>query len=157
MRIQGAFGYQGGSYDSAGRVEDSSSLGTYYANLSIANNLNSYVSHSLSLGREAQRGAFSNFTISHYVKYQANWDFLNSVNLGAWTSFEDIEESGGLFAQHFRYYTLGALCSLNVTSRIRLTFTYIFTKRVASDNEELEGNSLDFAENRVSLRLNYAF
>lgn len=157
LHVEGGFGFQGGNYDSSGTNEDSSSLGTYYANLSISNNLNSRLSHSISLGREAQRGAFSNFTVKNYIRYQTFWDVLHDVSLNAWTSFEDIDESGGLFAQHFRYFTLGASCSLRITSRISLSLTYAFTKRIASNDAEIQGSFLDFNENRVSLRLGYAF
>ncbi|MEO7863163.1 MAG: hypothetical protein ABIU05_22545, partial [Nitrospirales bacterium] len=68
LRVQGGFGYQGGNYDSVGAIEDTSSLGTYYANLSISNNPNSWFSHSISVGREAQSGAYSNFTVTKYVR-----------------------------------------------------------------------------------------
>ena len=157
LQVEGGFGFQGGNYDSGGSNEDASSLGTYYANLSISNNLNTRLSHSISLGREAQRGAFSNFTVNNYIRYQAVWDVLHDVSLNTWASFEDIDESGGIFAQHFRYFTLGASCSLRVTSRISLSLTYAFTKRIASNDPEVQGSFLDFSENRVSLRLSYAF
>ena len=157
LRVECGFGFQGGNYDSDGSNGDSSSLGTYYANLSISNNLNSRLSHSISLGREAQHGAYSNFTISNYIKYQIVLDVLHDISLNGWASFEDVDESGGLFAQHFRYFTLGASCSLSITSRINLSLTYAYTKRIASNDAEIQGSFLDFNENRVSLRLGYAF
>lgn len=157
LRVQGSVGYQGGEYDSGGAVGDSSNLGTYYASVSFSNNLNSHVSHSLSIGREAQQGAFSNFTISNYVRYQINLDLIRGVGMGAWASFEDTEESGGLFASHFQNYTFGASCSLSLTKRINLTLAYTFAKRVATDGPETQSDFLDYAENRVSLRIGYAF
>ena len=157
LAIQGGLGYQGGEYDSTAQIGDSSALGTYYANLSISNNLNSRFSHSLSFGRQAQRGAFSNFTVTNYVRYQTNWDFIRGLNLNTWASFEDIDESGGLFAQHFHYLTLGASCSLNVSAHISLSISYIFTKRVATTDSNLQTDFLDFTENRISLRIGYAF
>ena len=157
LRVEGGFGFQGGNYDSDGNNGDSSSLGIYYANLSISNNLNSRISHSISLGREAQHGAFSNFTINNYIKYRMVWDVLHDISLNGWASFEDVDESGGLFAQHFRYFALGASCSLSITSRITLSLTYAYTKRLASNDAETQGSFLDFNENRVSLRLGFAF
>lgn len=157
LHIQAGLGYQGGQYDSSGGVEDSSSLGTYYGNIAVVNSLNSRLSHSLSVGREAQRGAFSNFTVSNYVKYQTVWSIIDQVNLNSWASYEDIDESGGLFAQHFCYFSLGISCSLNLSSRIGLSLAYTLTKRTAFDDLQVRGGSLDFTENRISLHLGYAF
>jgi hypothetical protein len=84
-------------------------------------------------------------------------DVLHDISLNGWASFEDVDESGGLFAQHFRYFTLGASCSLSITSRINLSLTYAYTKRIASNDAEIQGGFLDFNENRVSFRLGYAF
>lgn len=157
VRLQGSFGYQGGSYDNGGAIKDNSSLGTFYANFSVANNLNSHFNHSLSFGEQSQAGAFSNFTETKYVTYQAQWDLINGVNLGANISFQDVQESGGLFAEHFRNLSAGIYCSLNLTKRISLSLAYTYTKRHAiGDSASLLGD-LDFNENRVSLHMGYAF
>lgn len=157
LRIRTSFGYQGGDYGSGGRVGDSSSLGTYYASITLSNNLNSHISHSLSIGREAQQGSFSNFTVSNYIKYQVNWNLSSLVGFNSWASFEDIDESGGLFAEHFQYYSIGAACSLSLSSHISLSLRYAYSRRMALSNGNDTNGPLDFAENRISLSIGYAF
>lgn len=157
LRIRGSFGYQGGDYGSSGHIGDSSSLGTYYTTITLFNNLNSHISHSLSVGREAQQGSFSNFTVNNYLKYQANWNLVSSVGFNGWASFEDIDESGGLFAQHFQYYSTGAACSFSLSSHTSLSLTYAYSRRLTLSNGNNNNGILDFTENRISLSIGYAF
>ncbi len=157
LHLRASAGYQTGSYDNGGAVQDNSSLGTYYANVAISNNLNSHFNHSLSFGREAQVGAFSNFTTTEYVSYSAQFDLINGVSMGASASFQDIQESGGLFAEHFQTFSVGIYCGLNLTKRITLSLGYTFTKRSAPNEQGSQAGSLDYDENRVSLHMGYAF
>ena len=158
LRLQASAGYQGGDYEMTGRVGDNSSLGTYYANVSISNNLNPYFNHQLSFGRESQNGAFSNFTEVNYVRYQANWDVIRLASLGFFASFEDVDESGGLFAQHLRNYSVGLRSAFQLTKHIYISLAYEFTKREATGGQSLpNGIDLDFDENRFSIRLGYTF
>lgn len=158
LRVQASVGYQGGTYESGGKVGDNSSLSTYYANVSISNNLNPHFFHDLSLGREAQNGAFSNFTLVNYVRYHASWDVIRMASLGFYASFEDVDESGGFFAQHLRNYSVGVRSAFQLTKHIYISLAYDFTKRVGDGGKIFEnGDGLDFDENRFSIRLGYTF
>jgi hypothetical protein len=162
ISMQGAFGYQGGSYDSGGRTGDTSELGSYFANVSIHNNLNPKFSHTLSIGHQAEQGVVSNFTESNYVHYHAGWDVIRKVSLGFFASFVDAKESGGLFAEHIRYYTIGLSAGLQLTQKAFVSLVYQFTKRETLTDETqpmdlTAERNLAFAENRVSLHLGYAF
>ena len=158
LNLQVAGGYQGGSYDSSGSNGDSSNMGSYYANVSISNNLNRYYSHSLSFGHQAQRGTVSNFVETDYVRYSAGWDVIHPVRLGLFVSFEDVKESGGIFAQHLRQYSAGVSCGCQLTKHIALTLSCEFTKREPVGGSAPSGNdSLAFDENRASLRIGYTF
>jgi hypothetical protein len=162
LSMQGAFGYQGGSYGSGGQTGDTSELGSYFANLSIHNNLNPKFSHSLSIGHQAEQGVVSNFTESNYVHYQASWDVIRKVGLGFFASFVDAKESGGLFAEHIRYYAIGLSAGLQLTQKVFVSLVYQYTKRESLTDEsqpmDFTGDTnLAFAENRVSLHLGYSF
>ena len=158
LRVQASAGYQGGSYESGGRVGDNSTLGTYYANVGISNNLNPHFNHDLSFGRESQNGAFSNFTLVNYVRYHANWDVIRMASLGFYASFEDVDESGGFFAQHLRSYAVGVRSAFQLTKHIYISLAYDFTKRDGDGGKLFEnGVGLDFDENRFSIRLGYTF
>jgi hypothetical protein len=158
LRLQASVGYQGGDYKSGGLVGDNSSLGSYFVNISISNALNTLFHHSLSFGHEAQGGAASNFTEVNYIRYQANWDLIRMVSLGASTSFEDINESGGLFAQHFRFYSFGVHCGFRLTKHITISLGYELTKRESTGGGEMiDGGDLSFTENRISIHAGYAF
>ncbi len=158
LRFQASVGYQSGTYGDSGSVEDRSSLGTYYASVSIANDLNSYVRHSLTLGRQSQGGSFSNFAVSNYAKYQINWDLIRGFNFGGTVSFEDIEESGGLFAEHFQNCSIGIYAGVQLSKHINLGLQYVFSKRYVVGGEGGgQADLLDYTENRVSLNLGYTF
>ena len=157
LRIQASAGYQGGSYDNSGSVGDSSALGTFFASVRIANELNSHISHSLAIGRQSKQGSVSNFAVTNYVRYYIGWDLVRGVNIGANASFEDIEESGGLFAAHFRSFALGISCSTQLTKRITLSLTYAFTTRYVIDDTGPQNSLLDYDENRISLYMGYTF
>ena len=156
-RVQASAGYQIGDYGNNGNNEDASSLGGYYTNISIANELNSRLRHSLTFGHESQPGSISNYAINNYVRYQLNWDLVRGVNLGATASFEDIDESGGLFAEHFRNYSFGVYCGFMVTKHINISLLYAYAKRSALSESKSQGDPLDYAENRISLHLGYSF
>jgi hypothetical protein len=160
--MEGAFGYQGGVYDSNGQTGDESDLGSYFFNVGFHNNLNLQFRHSLSFGHQAEQGVASNFTESNYVRYQASWDVIRKVSLGFFASFVDAAESGGLFAEHFRYYEFGLTAGFQVTQKIGASLTYQFTKREtlsdeAQPTDSIFGRGSAFAENRISLHLAYAF
>ena len=162
LSMQGAFGYQGGSYGSGGQTGDTSELGSYFANVSIHNNLNPRFSHSLSIGHQAEQGVASNFTESNYVHYQAGWDVIRKVSFGFFASFVDAKESGGLFAEHIRYYAFGLSAGFQLTQKASVSILYQFTKRETLNNEIqpvdfAPETNLAFAENRVSLHLGYTF
>ena len=162
LSMQGAFGYQGGSYDSGSQTGDTSELGSYFANVSIHNNLNPWFSHSLSFGHQAEQGVVSNFTESNYVHYQAGWDVIRKVNLGFFASFVDAKESGGVLAEHIHYYVFGLSAGLQLTEKLVVSLVYQFTKRETLTDESqptdlTADTNLAFNENRVSLHLGYAF
>jgi hypothetical protein len=162
LSMQGAFGYQGGSYGSGGRTGDTSELGSYFVNVGIYNNLNPWFSHSLSIGHQAEQGVVSNFTESNYVHYQAGWDVIRKVNFGLFASFVDAKESGGVLAEHIHYYVFGVSAGLQLTQKLFASLIYQFTKRetLADESQQMDLTShsdLAFNENRVSLHFGYAF
>jgi hypothetical protein len=154
--MQGAFGYQGGSYGSGGQTGDTSELGTYFANLSIHNNLNPKFSHSLSIGHQAEQGVASNFTESNYVHYQAGWDVIRKVGLSFFASFEDAKESGGLFAEHFSLLYDWLECEFSTHAEgVRESQLPVYEARNLDRRKPTDGfdadTNLAFNENRVSL------
>jgi hypothetical protein len=160
LNIRGAFGYQGGTYDSNGVTGDTSDLGSYFANVDLQNNLNLYFVHSLAFGHQAELGVVSNFTETNYVHYQASWDVIRKVNLGFFALYEDAKESGGLFAEHFRYYAVGLNAGLQVTPKIAVSLGYQFSKRETTDDGQTNSSAnigLAFTENRITLHVNYGF
>lgn len=157
LSVQASFGFQGGEYESTGSVKDSSTLSAYYASVGVANNLNSQFRHSLSFGQESQRGSFSNYTLSKYLRYQASWDLIQGVRLGASAAFQDIKESGGIFAEHFRNMSFGMYCGLNVTAHISFSLAYTYTRRYSMEQGGPNQGLLDYDENRVALHIGYAF
>ena len=152
-----AGGYQGSNFDGGGLTQDSSNIDGYYANLSIIHTLNNYFSHRVALGHEAQLGTLSNFTTVNYVRYSWNWDVLNRVSVGGDGSFEDAQESGGIFAEDIQRYTAGIYLSYALTKKLGVGMHYRYTKRDSTGGSVLGGSSLDYYENRVGVDFHYSF
>ena len=96
-------GYQFASFDQGGNVDqgvynpgdtvdglpangtfgDRYSLSTFYYSVTLNNRLNAYLTHSLSLGREADLGLVSNYVKVDYIRYNIAWRALSNLTIGA--------------------------------------------------------------------------
>jgi hypothetical protein len=151
-------GYQVGSFGSGGTTEDTSSLGTYYADLSIAHDLNAYFQYSLSLGHNAQLGTLSNFVETNSISANATWKISSRTTLAADASVDDAGESGGIYAQHFQYYTFGLSTGWTLSRMISMNVYYRFYLREAGDPPAVEGaSSLSYYENQVGVGFQVTF
>jgi hypothetical protein len=151
-------GYQVGSFGSGGTTQDNSSLGSYYADLSIAHDLNAYFQYSLSLGHNAQLGTLSNFVETNSISGRATWKISSRTTLAADASVDDSGESGGIYAQHFQYYTFGLSTGWSLSRVISMNVYYRFYLRDAGAPPAVEGaSSLSYYENQVGVGFQVTF
>ena len=92
LRLGG--GYQGMNFDGNGASGDLSNYSGWYANVTVAQRLNQYWSHSLSAGHEARLGLEVNFAEYTYVRYLAQWQINPRLNASIEGFVENANESG---------------------------------------------------------------
>lgn len=92
LRLSG--GYQGMSFDGNGASGDQTDYSGWYANVTVAQRLNQYWSHSLSAGHEARLGLEVNFSEYTYARYLAQWQINPRLNASIEGFVEKANESG---------------------------------------------------------------
>ena len=122
VRLAG--GYQAMDFDQSGTSGDTTQYGGWYGNVTVAQRLNQYWSHSLSAGHEARLGLEVNFSEYTYARYLAQWR-INPRLVASLEGFAENANESGTAAQNsedaFRWgaganftYRLGNKLSLEV-------------------------------------------
>jgi hypothetical protein len=151
LRLSG--GYQGMHFDGNGTSGDLSNYGGWYGNLSLAQRLNQYWSHSLSVGREARLGLDVNFTEYSFVRYEATWRVNSRLNAGFEAFGEDANESGTALQDSEHSHRWGGAASLTwkLGNKISVAVRYQFVKK----DSDLDLRS--YYQNLGTLTINYDF
>jgi hypothetical protein len=151
LRLSG--GYQNMQFDNNGTSGDTTNYGGWYGSLSVAQRLNQYWSHSLTLGHEARIGLDVNFTEYTYVRYQANWRINTRLNASIDGFYEVANESGTALQDSEDSHRWGGGLSLTwqLGSKIALALRYQYVKK----DSDLVLRS--YYQNDATLTLNYAF
>jgi hypothetical protein len=158
INVDASAGYQGGNFSSGGQTQDNSSMGSYYASLGISHDLNRFIQQTLSLSHEAQLGTMSNFVTTNTVDYSASWNITDGITLAANGSASNAQESGGIYAQDFDYYTIGLSTSLALSRKLNLNMFYRYTRRAAGSPPPVKGATpLDYYEDELGFILQYTF
>jgi hypothetical protein len=151
LRLTG--GYQGMHFDDNGTSGDVSNFSGWYGVLSVAQRLNQYWSHSLSLGREARIGLDVNFTEFTYARYQANWRVNTRLNAGIEGFYERADESGTALqdSEDSHRWGGGLLFNWQLGKKLALALRYQYVKK----DSDLALRS--YYQNVGTLTLNYDF
>ena len=119
-------GYQDMSFERNGTRFDRSNFASWYANLSAAQRITQYISHTFSVGREARLGLGVNFTDYVFARYAATWR-MNDIMTWNFDAFiEDARDSGAVAAgaEHAFRYGGGAGLSFRLSGRTALGLRY---------------------------------
>jgi hypothetical protein len=92
LRIGG--GYQAMNFDQRGTSGDVTDFGGWYGNITLAQRVNQYWSHSLSAGHEARLGLEVNFSEYTYARYLAQWQINPRLTASIEGFVEGANESG---------------------------------------------------------------
>jgi len=151
LRISG--GYQDMSFDGSGTNGDRSNFGSWYANLSAAQRLTQYLSHTLTVGREARLGLSVNFADYVFARYAATWRMNDMWTWGFEAFVEDARESGGaaLSAEHAFRWGGGASLGIKLSSRTSLGLRYSYV------NKDSDLALRSYYQNSATLSLGYQF
>ncbi len=104
--------------------EDESDLSDFYYSVTVSNQLNSRISHSLSFGREAALNITSNFVAADYINYGMSIVAWKGSRLSLSAYFEDASASGGALAQDTQQFGFDAHLQHRLSSRVALGFGY---------------------------------
>lgn len=129
LRVSG--GYQGMAFDGGGTSGDTTDFNGWYATVAIAQRLNQYWSHSLSIGHEARLGLSVNFAEYTFVRYVADWRINSRLNAGIEAFAEDANESGDgeLLSEHAFRWGIGASVSRRLGNNVNLSLRYRFVDK----------------------------
>ncbi len=150
-RLRGAVGWQGLNFDSGGDNGDFDDHDDYYANLSISNRLNQFITHSLELGHEASLGLNTNFIVSDFIRYSADFDIIQNMTLNLQVGYSQNNESGGIFEDDHNLYYVSLGARYKIGERTNLAASYTFNQRDANR----DGFGYDQNIFRISLQYNY--
>ncbi len=124
-------GYQSMTFDHSGTSTDRSNFASWYANLSAAQRITQYLSHTLSVGREARLGLGVNFTDYVFARYSAIWR-MNDIMTWNFDAFiEDARDSGAVAtsAEHAFRWGGGAGLTFRISSRTSLGLRYNYVDK----------------------------
>lgn len=135
-----AAGYQNFSFDSAplrfsGTLQppfntfflntgDQSNLSDFYYSLTLTNQLNSRLSHSLSIGHESALNVNSNYVTADYVNYGMSIIAWRGSKITLSGYLENARQSGGVFAQDLLQYGFDLYVSHKLTSKAQIGVGY---------------------------------
>ena len=151
LKVSG--GYQDMSFDANGSSRDRNSFGGWYANISAAQRLTQYLSHTLTAGREARLGLTVNYADYVFARYAAIWR-MNPTMTWTFDAFiEDAKESGGaaVSAEHAFRWGGGAALAWRIANRTTLGLRYSYV------NKDSDLALRSYYQNSGTLTLNYQF
>ena len=164
-------GYQFASFDSGGTVDrgfynafdfvdglpttgtytDRYSLSTFYWSATLNNRINAYLTHSLSLGREADLGLISNYVKVDYIRYNIAWRVLSNVTLAGDLFYDHDVESGGPFDERINRYGGDISLGYQFNRHLSAAAHYAYIKK------DSDADLRNYYQNRVGLDVDYHF
>jgi Outer membrane protein beta-barrel domain len=151
LRISG--GYQNMNFERNGSNGDRSNHGGWYGNLTVAQRVTQYLSHSLTLGHEAVLGLSVNFAEYDFARYAATWRMNPTWTWGFDAFVEDANESGGpaLSAEHAFRWGAGVSLAWQIANRTTLGLRYQYV------DKESDLALRSYYQNSTTISLTYHF
>ena len=152
-KLRVSAGYQDMSFDGNGTNGDRNNFASWYANLSAAQRLTQYLSHTLTVGREARLGLEVNFTDYVFARYSAIWRMNDLMTFGFDAFVEDAQDSGSAaqFAERAFRWGGGASLGFQISSRTSLGLRYNYV------NKDSDLAARSYIQNAGTLSVNYKF
>lgn len=122
-----------------------------YANFGFTHELNAFITHELTVGREATLGVNSNFIDLFYVRHTAKWEIINDVELITRLFYEEGKESGVFNAEDSTRY--GA----SIGASYQFAPTWILSGQYSFIRKESNLDLRDYEQNRFVLGITYQF
>ena len=151
MRLSG--GWQAMNFDGSGTTGDTSNYNGWYGSLTIAQRLNQYWTHSLSVGHEARLGLEVNYSEYDYARYLSQWQINPRLSAGFEVFIENDNESGTAAQNSELSRRWGA--GLSLTWRLGSKLSADLHYRYVDKNSDLALRN--YYQNSISVDLKYTF
>lgn len=148
-QVRASVGYVAYFFDSNATSTNQSTADAFYADVAFKQRVNSWLSHTLTVGRQLQSGDYSDTIDTFYVRYDAQWGIFRYANVNSFLSYERVEQEGQLEELANRY-GFGLSLSRTLTEHLSGRLDYQFYLR-DSDIDQ------DYLQNRLVLDLIYSF
>jgi hypothetical protein len=126
LSVTAAAGGYLSQFSHGGGNGDSSNISSYYANLGINHQLTSYLTESLTAGKEYLPGLTSNFTERLYATYGDQWAATKNINLSANLLWENLSDSDARFRETSDRYGFNLNLTDALTPHLSLDLGYQF-------------------------------
>jgi len=147
--IRAGGGTQIFDFDQGGLNGDRSDLNDYYYNVSLQNQLNARVSHSITFGHESSLGTRSNFVTTDYVRYGVGVIGYRGSRMSASVFYEEEASSGGISEEDFQRVGFDGYIGHQVTEWFHLGIGYHYGKTDSSVDER------DYDQHSFSIDTSY--
>ena len=145
------FSGNGTAFPVGTRFSDDSKLSGYYWSIALNHRINAYLTESLTAGRENDLGLTSNYITENYVRYSIAWRALSALTVSGDASYENDQESGGLFDESLqRYYFSGAI-AYQFSLKLSASVYYAYLRK---DSDE---GGRSYYQNTAGLNVDYRF
>ena len=123
-----------------------------YFNLSLANQMNTYYSQTLSVGRQVALTLLGSQTKVDYVRYSSAWKVNSHFNITAGLYVEDSNNLGTVGdLSHYRRYGCDLSTAYQLSKKVSTALSYRFTDKLADDPTQ------SYKQNTLTLTVNYQF
>jgi hypothetical protein len=123
----------------------------FYANITATHQVNRFMNHSLSAGREARAGAASELVTLWYVRYGNNWSVSQYSVLNTTLFYENGKERAGFAGE--RFWRVGAGAGVTVPLSSQLTAGIAYQLIFKDSDQPLR----DYLQNVVTMDFRYVF
>jgi hypothetical protein len=145
-----AGGYIHSEFDDNSTGPAPKSVDDFYAEVSVEHQLSQYLSHKLSVGREARAGAASELVTLYYARYDNRWMMNRFSTLHTSLFYEDGRERSGI-AERFERVGAGLGVTVPLSRKLNASLTY----QLLHKNSDQANR--DYLQNSVTTELRYAF
>ncbi len=147
-RVAGGYIHSQFEDNSLGSAPDS--VNDFYAEVSVEHQLSQYLTHKLSVGREARAGAASELVTMYYARYENHWMMNRFSTLHTSLFYENGRERSGVTE---RFERVGAGIGVAVPLSRKMTASIAY-QLLHKDSDQA---NRDYLQNSVTTELRYAF
>jgi len=123
-----------------------------YFNLSLTNEMNSYYTQTLSVGRQISLSLLGSQTEVDYIRYTSNWKVNSHINISSGLFAEDSTDLGTIGGfSHYRRYGGDLSTGYQLSKKMSTSLSYRFIDKIADDPAQ------SYKQNTITWSINYNF